>query len=817
MNFDNDEDLMKAIMGGGTGGGNVDDELAALEAEVGGGKGKGEDDALADLENELENEDKPKGKQKAKPKNDSDDELAALEKEGLDDEEEKPKPKPKVEQKPEVKKPQPKPQAPPQQKKEEVPKGPDLYPEKTEKKYHSVEKMTSLGVLEKEKEICNKIIEYKKKIGADYDDWDIKKESIDDKIGSVTSFIQDGIWDLDKYKKEIANQFKWEAKLLLFVEKDPTLNDEQKKILKDRVKARQSIIEDEIKQKPEEAEEEEKPKEESKKESKKETKKEEPKKEIIETKKSLSPMYSVPKEKEEEEKNRLNKVVIDRLNEYRAAIEYFQNNELGEQRIDANNKAKLICIELKRIQDGKWKEVNEFNLPDPVTPEYICGCKKEERLEKFKKVIMDYDRQRKEHVASMTAKIEAFKKIPPQKFKKIKDVATKDLNEMKAKKEKFDKIINLLKEKRQDSWVPAPLFIEQDKEFKTEVVNKDIPENTVRMIFGKTTYSKDKSLYLIVKHQEKNKETKFDQKGPGNWEHQIDWKYDKGEFKSFFRSKIHVEIWEKRFLLKDTLKGQFDMEPKGLKDHVEITEEFPINLESGRKEQTAVVTFKVHTPCKEPEYNVETKSFLQVTKIYPPFNLKGGNNNQAAIKIDVKPNQVSAQDLSVNNTQVGQNIKPTGGKPQAKPQAQRPKAAPGGKPAGVKKPGAPSAPIDKSQFKEEELNDPDCIDCLNTLQVLQFKQNKYEEIRNKIDGRTPRELMQRIIKIKCKIQSIENSLGDEISPQDYAALLKVTFEHDKKLLEYFKQTGDKEKYMLVNERVPLIVKELEELMKQMPK
>ena len=281
MNFDNDEDIMKAIMGGGTGGGNVDDELAALEAEVGGGKGKGEDDALADLENELENEDKPKGKQKAKPKNDSDDELAALEKEGLDDEEEKPKPKPKVEQKPEVKKPQPKPQAPPQQKKEEVPKGPDLYPEKTEKKYHSVEKMTSLGVLEKEKEICNKIIEYKKKIGADYDDWDIKKESIDDKIGSVTSFIQDGIWDLDKYKKEIANQFKWEAKLLLFAEKDPTLNDEQKKILKERVKARQSIIEDEIKQKPEEAEEEEKPKEESKKESKKETKKEEPKKEII--------------------------------------------------------------------------------------------------------------------------------------------------------------------------------------------------------------------------------------------------------------------------------------------------------------------------------------------------------------------------------------------------------------------------------------------------------------------------------------------------------------------------------------------------------
>ena len=70
--------------------------------------------------------------------------------------------------------------------------------------------------------------------------------------------------------------------------------------------------------------------------------------------------------------------------------------------------------------------------------------------------------------------------------------------------------------------------------------------------------------------------------------------------------------------------------------------------------------------------------------------------------------------------------------------------------------------------------------------------------------------MQRIIKIKCKIQNIENAMGDEITPQDYLALLKVTFDHDKKLAEYFKQIGNKEKFTLVNERLPLIVKETEE-------
>ena len=115
------------------------------------------------------------------------------------------------------------------------------------------------------------------------------------------------------------------------------------------------------------------------------------------------------------------------------------------------------------------------------------------------------------------------------------------------------------------------------------------------------------------------------------------------------------------------------------------------------------------------------------------------------------------------------------------------------------------------------MNDPDCISCLNTLTVLNFKLDKYEKIRNNIDGRTPKEIMQKIVKMRVKINSLENSLGSDISPKDYEILLKFTLEHDTKLLEYFEQIGDKKKSMLVCERIPLIVKELEELMKVMPK
>ena len=119
--------------------------------------------------------------------------------------------------------------------KKDVKTGPDLYLEITENKYHDIKKMNSLAVLQKEKEVCDEIIEYKKSRGADYEVWESKIEDIDFRISTVKDFIESGVWDIEKYKKEIMNQHKSESKLLLFVEKDPKLNEEQKKALKERL------------------------------------------------------------------------------------------------------------------------------------------------------------------------------------------------------------------------------------------------------------------------------------------------------------------------------------------------------------------------------------------------------------------------------------------------------------------------------------------------------------------------------------------------------------------------------------------------------
>ena len=69
--------------------------------------------------------------------------------------------------------------------------------------------------------------------------------------------------DFEGYKKKIKSQYQWETKLLTFVDKDPNLNDAQKKILKERINKRKKIIEEELTKNPDEeaAAEEQTPKE----------------------------------------------------------------------------------------------------------------------------------------------------------------------------------------------------------------------------------------------------------------------------------------------------------------------------------------------------------------------------------------------------------------------------------------------------------------------------------------------------------------------------------------------------------------------------
>ena len=120
--------------------------------------------------------------------------------------------------------------------------------------------------------------------------------------------------------------------------------------------------------------------------------------------------------------------------------------------------------------------------------------------------------------------------------------------------------------------------------------------------------------------------------------------------------------------------------------------------------------------------------------------------------------------------------------------------------------------LDKSKFKPEELEDVDFIDNLNTLKVLEFKIKELEDKMKKIDGRTPREMLTKKVKMNVKKKQLEEGMGDgSITPKDYMELMKVQLEHDQLLGIYFKQNNEEQKLKVVMGRIALIKQEIEEL------
>ena len=135
---------------------------------------------------------------------------------------------------------------PPKPVKKDIKSEPDLYPNLIENKYHNIDKMNSVEILEKEKLLCYKIINYKKKIEQDYYDWEIKKKNIDKKIKSITSLIENGTWNLSLYKSKIKEEYDGEIILLQNAENEPYLAENQRQTLRNRISERKNILEGEI-------------------------------------------------------------------------------------------------------------------------------------------------------------------------------------------------------------------------------------------------------------------------------------------------------------------------------------------------------------------------------------------------------------------------------------------------------------------------------------------------------------------------------------------------------------------------------------------
>ena len=116
-----------------------------------------------------------------------------------------------------------------------------------------------------------------------------------------------------------------------------------------------------------------------------------------------------------------------------------------------------------------------------------------------------------------------------------------------------------------------------------------------------------------------------------------------------------------------------------------------------------------------------------------------------------------------------------------------------------------------NDLSEKEKNDPGNEEFYHTLYATENVLYKLEKIIQKIEGRTPKDLFNKKIKLSTYCQFLKKSIGEEISIENYKIVLTNDINRDKKLLEYFYEIKDKEKYEIVLDRLKNEIKEFNEL------
>ena len=705
----------------------------------------------------------------------------------------------------------------------------DLYPLQQEQIFHNVKRMNSLTVLEKEIKLCKTIIEYKKKMQLDFQEWEKKIEFATKQLNDIKTNVESGKMDYEAYKKTISDELNLEQKLLtVYLPKDQASSPAQREIIQKRINERIVIINKEINNEIEAEEEEQ------------EDKKEEPVTKVENKQENTATVttesVNQTKSQSNEEKTKLYVDLL--LQQYLSARDYFKENDLKEQEKDCIEKCKQIILAKKKIQGGNVKDVNINELPKSIKPEYIYGCTSEERVSKFKEILSELIKQKGEIDQKKKAYTEKLQKLNKRDLAKVKDAAKSTLDAYQSKINKFNETIENIKEKFKDKWIPAPEYNLVQEEDKVEKINKDIPENAIRIHIGKTDYDKDNA-YLKVKLVNNDKELvkEVHLKGNQDFNETWDWQFDKSDFKSLFRKTLQIDI-ERSYWYKfggSNVKGTTNIELKSLKTNSQLTGNYNLELVSKRTTPTVNVTISLRTPCVDKQYETVTKDVFKVTKIYPPFNPKSATVPGAAPS---KPaNTKPTTNTSVN---ASNEPKPKIQKPPQKVEEKKPVIKPE-----IKKESTPeikkeakipensisntaketkdnntntantankTGKIDKSLFKDEELADVDGVDYINSLKVLEYKLKALEAAIAKISGRTPRDMMQKKIKMSCKIKMFQQQMGDgDVSPQDYYNLLTQQITHDQTLFAYLKQENEIEKAKLVAIRIKLMNEEIAEL------
>lgn len=638
----------------------------------------------------------------------------------------------------------------------------DIYSIETENKYHNLKFMKSMSTLEEEKKKCEEIIKYKqlRNKPKDVEYWQAKIKQIDMQISATNNLIEIGKLDIDTYKKVIQQAISFEQGFLKQITQDKSLTLPELTEIKLRITKRIELIQSELSEEVNEDNDE--------PESSEQQQPEPPQPQQVQPQKVKEPSTAT------------NADVVNqlqsRLNEYKSAYEYFKTNSLTTQEKDALSKTHLLQQLLQKATNNE--SIPPSSIPKPITKEYIYGYPQQDKVNRLKLLLQEKIQHRNRLNTELQTAEKRLTQLDKASLKKIDQILQNEISKRKTELNAIIKEIDTLKQIASSQWTPAPLIAKKEKEIKKEIINDKIPLNVLQVHIGNTTYDKDKVyVQITITYSGKVQTHKVQETTKGQFDQFVQFTFDKKEFKALYRNNIDIKIYRKKSI-RDVVKGDAVVSLEKLKNKISFTTNAEVQLESKRYKPTIEVKVDVRTPCVDAMVESVKVVSLEVVKVYPEFKMV-----KAALT-----STTSASGVKSANIQSNTNAQTTTSKANTNANA-----------------------IANIKLSKTEIDNPDIIDNLITIQVLDYKINEYTEKIKKIEGRTPKELREFMVKLKVKKTKLEESLGNDISPTDYLNAIKHQLDHDKALYVHFNTSKQPDKAELVKKRIAIMLKEKKEM------
>jgi len=369
-------------------------------------------------------------------------------------------------------------------------------------------------------------------------------------------------------------------------------------------------------------------------------------------------------------------------------------------------------------------------------------------------------------------------------------------------------------------WIPAPLFVEKEEEEKVEKVNEEVAQNEVLIKIGKISHSSmDCYLRLIFEITKEKVITSLIQKkeGSADFQNSARLKLENNEFKYLHRKCFKLILVERSGFLcckKEIEIGEALIRLDSIKSNSHFENEYEFKtFDNNQTNSKIFVSFNIRQPTIEKEYVIVSKTEISITKTFPPFK---GENISGVIDEEEKPKKINENVKVVKKPEVKQQQQEKSNQKSTNPELKKKQTR-----------SIPEVEYKISDFKPEELENPDIIENLTSIKVLNFKIGKIEEEIKKIEGRAPQKIREKLIKMKVTKnviifilnfkKNLEAQMGSEISINMYLGMLRYQLDHDRKLLKYFQDKKDGDKTKLVAERIPVLIAEIEEAVDYMTK